>query len=405
MAPAPRSALCSANFNQDFSCIAIGTRTGYAIVQCEPFTRVFAQADAPTAQVEMLFSTSLVTVVPLPDAPTHTSSAQRLQVINTKRQSTICELSFPTPVLQVHMNRRRLVVVLHGALFVYDISNMKLLHTVETAPNATGLCALSPNSEQCYMAYAGPLAGTTDGAARANTGSGTGTGTGTVILYDLLTLSVAGVVAAHHSPVACLAFNASGTLLATASEKGTVVRVFSVPDGAPLYQFRRGSYAAHISSITFNAASTLLCVTSDTGTVHLFQLTPTPTHDTDASTSTVQPSPRRGASLRNVWRRPSALVGSVGGYLPPSLAGMWEPARDFAHIKLPNPGVRAIAAVSKYVVSLTHSLPAQVMVLTMDGHFYVYALDLERGGECVLTKRTPLSHSHTEYSLLDGITA
>ena len=43
MAPAPRSALCSANFNQDFSCIAIGTRTGYSIVQCEPFTRVFAQ--------------------------------------------------------------------------------------------------------------------------------------------------------------------------------------------------------------------------------------------------------------------------------------------------------------------------------------------------------------------------
>lgn len=356
----------------------------------------------------MLFSTSLVTVVSLPDAPAHTSSAQRLQVINTKRQSTICELSFPTPVLQVHMNRRRLVVVLQGALFVYDISNMKLLHTVETAPNATGLCALSPNSEQCYMAYAGPLAGTTDGAASTSAGSGTGpgTGTGTVVLYDLLTLSVAGVVAAHRSPVACLAFNASGTLLATASEKGTVVRVFSVPDGAPLYQFRRGSYAAHIGSITFNAASTLLCVTSDTGTVHLFQLTPARTHDTagDAGASAVQASPRRGASLRNAWRRPSALVGSVGGYLPPSLAGMWEPTRDFAHIKLPNPGVRAIAAVSKYVIdSLTCSLPAQVMVLTMDGHFYVYALDLEHGGECVLTKRTPLTHSRTEYSLLDGI--
>lgn len=352
----------------------------------------------------MLFSTSLVTVVPLPDASARASSAQRLNVINTKRQSTICELSFPTPVLHVHMNRRRLVVVLQGALFVYDISNMKLLHTVETAPNATGLCALSPSSDQCYMAYAGPLAGTTDGAASS------GTGTGTVVLYDLLTLSVAGVVAAHRSPVACLAFNASGTMLATASEKGTVVGVFSVPDGAPLYQFRRGSYAAHIGSITFNAASTLLCVTSDTGTVHLFQLTHTRTHDTagDAvappAAHTEHASPRRSASLRNAWRRPSALVGSVGGYLPTSLAGMWEPARDFAHIKLPNPGVRAIAAVSKYVVApLTRSLPAQVMVLTMDGHFYVYALDLEHGGECVLTKRTTSTHSRTEYSLLDGI--
>jgi len=55
-----------------------------------------------------------------------------------KRQSTICELTFPTSILAVKLNRKRLIVVLEEQIYVYDISNMKLLHTIETSPNPTG---------------------------------------------------------------------------------------------------------------------------------------------------------------------------------------------------------------------------------------------------------------------------
>jgi autophagy-related protein 18 len=55
-----------------------------------------------------------------------------------KRQSTICELTFQTSILAVKLNRRRLIVVLESTIFVYDISNMKLLHTIETSPNPNG---------------------------------------------------------------------------------------------------------------------------------------------------------------------------------------------------------------------------------------------------------------------------
>ena len=46
------------------------------------------------------------------------------------------------------------------------------------------------------------------------------------------------MIPAHESPLAALTFNPSGTRLATASEKGTVIRVFSVEDGARLVEFR-----------------------------------------------------------------------------------------------------------------------------------------------------------------------
>lgn len=57
---------------------------------------------------------------------------------NVQRQSTICELTFPTRILSIKMNRKRLVVVLEDQIYVYDISNMNMLHTIETSPNPHG---------------------------------------------------------------------------------------------------------------------------------------------------------------------------------------------------------------------------------------------------------------------------
>lgn len=92
------------------------------------------------------------------------------------------------------------------------------------------------------------------------------------MIFDLLSLSVTNIIQAHKTPISSLALNSTGTMLATASDKGTVIRVFSVPNAQKLYQFRRGSYPARIYSLSFNAVSTLLCVSSDTETVHIFKL-------------------------------------------------------------------------------------------------------------------------------------
>ena len=56
-----------------------------------------------------------------------------------QKDSTICELTFPTTVLAVRMNRKRLVVILEDQIYLYDISNMKLLYTIETSPNPSGM--------------------------------------------------------------------------------------------------------------------------------------------------------------------------------------------------------------------------------------------------------------------------
>lgn len=281
-------------------------------------------------------------------------------------------------IVAVRMNRKRLVVVLDTEIYVYDISNMKLLHTIETGPNPSGVCALTPSSEPCLLAYSTHVPSPATGA------DGSAAAPGNVIVYDLLTLSVANVIQAHRTRIACLATSADGSLLATASDKGTVIRVYAVPSGRLLHQFRRGSYTARIHSMTFNAANTLLCVSSDSDTVHLFRLLREQTsHGSDAGDVDAALERKRRHGTLNEWREQSLALGrNVAGYLPTSLAGMWEPERDFAFLKLPHSGVSSVAAVSS-------TLPL-VMVITSEGYFYTYALNLEHGGECVLTKQHAL---------------
>lgn len=440
-----------------------GTSKGFRIYHTDPFSRIFSSDDGNIAIIEMLFSTSLVALI---------LSPRHLIIQNTKvggydlafdnahlfanpspaqRASVICELTFPSAVLAVRLNRKRLAVVLEEEIYLYDISNMSLLYTIPTSPNPSAICALSPSSENCYIAYPLPKPREDPDARRPSHAPPQSTyvapTSGEVLVFDTLTLKAVNVIEAHRSPLCSMCLNNEGTLLATASETGTIIRVFSVPKGQKLYQFRRGTYPSTIYSMSFNLSSTLLCVSSTSDTVHIFRLGAPPGHNTPAGAPIEPPSSpprqdrwsrgrsfddsespgnsttesprsdgadagngsasankghgrRQSGSFGSMLRRSSLIMGRgvagvVGSYLPQSVTEMWEPQRDFAFIKLPKSS--ASSAQSRMisgsptgplrsVVAMSSSSP-QVMVVTSDGGFYVYNIDLENGGEGYLVKQ------------------
>lgn len=368
----------------------------------------------------------------------------------------------------MRLNRKRLAVVLEEEIYLYDISNMSLLYTIATSPNPSAICALSPSSENCYIAYPLPKPRDDTGDKRPSHAPPLSTyvppTSGEVLIFDTLTLKAVNVVEAHRSPLCCIALNSEGTLLATASETGTIIRVFGVPRGQKLYQFRRGTYPSTIYSMSFNLGSTLLCVSSTSDTVHIFRLgadkqgmaaaantlpaadqpasprsdrwsrarsydsqeqspgsnnggSPASEVTTDygggasqtpnaragqgtgggASGSGQQAHRRASGSFSSMLRRSSQIMGRsvagvVGSYLPQTVTEMWEPLRDFAFIKIPKSSPSAVPARGgsaagplRSVVAMSSSSP-QVMVVTSDGGFYVFNIDMEHGGEGYLVK-------------------
>jgi len=335
-------------------------------------------------------------------------------------------------VVAVKMNRKRLVVVLEETVFIYDISNMKMLHSQLTPLNPSGICAISPNSENNYLAlphYHKTPPNPQTQPSHVPKSIVKEQISGDVLLYDLNKMEEVTVISAHQTPVSCIAINTDGTLMATSSEKGTVIRIFAIPSGKKLFQFRRGSMPSRIFSMSFNAASTLLCVSSATETVHVFKLSAPSqnpnangnhhssppaspdrvskpswnSRDRSVSSSTSESQPDLSASenpsalpnttggrpnFMSLVRRTSqnvstSLVSRAAGYLPSSVTEMWEPQRDFAWVRIPK---ASNGQPVKSVVAMGNHTPS-VMVATSEGGFFVFSIDLERGGEGTLVRR------------------
>jgi autophagy-related protein 18 len=208
------------------------------------------------------------------------------------------------------------------------------------------------------------------------------------MIFDTVALTATNMIQAHKSAIAALAINSQGTMLATASDKGTVIRVFSLPDAKKLGEYRRGSKAARVWSMNFNPAGTLLCVSSDTETVHVYNLlesmsgsgagktdrrkttdndqdggihphSPPPSEAPSSPTLSLaaagtggKPSQPNTTSATASFSRRSLhlgknLVAGMGGYMPRGVTEMWEPRRDFAYLKLRGGGgVRSVVAMS-----------------------------------------------------------
>uniref|UniRef100_H2LFP5 WD repeat domain, phosphoinositide interacting 1 n=1 Tax=Oryzias latipes TaxID=8090 RepID=H2LFP5_ORYLA len=298
---------------------------------------VFSQAECPDIYiVERLFSSSLVVVVSL-------SMPRRMNVYHFKKGTEICNYSYSNNILSVRLNRQRLVVCLEESIYIHNIRDMKLLKTLLNTPvNPSGLCALSVNQSNSYLAYPGSAT------------------MGEITIYD----STVTLIQAHDSPLAALTFNASGSKLASASEKGTVIRVFSIPEGQKLFEFRRGMKRyVSISSLSFSADAQFLCASSNTETVHIFKLEQ---HNEESPT----------------W---SAYVGKMftaaSTYLPTHVSDMMHQDRAFATVRLNMFGLKNICALATI-----QKLP-RLLAASSDGFLYIYNVDPQDGGECVLVQK------------------
>jgi hypothetical protein len=72
--------------------------------------------------------------------------------------------------------------------------------------------------------------------------------------------------------VVYLALNYHGSLLATASQKGTVIRIYHTVTHALLQELRRGTSQADINHLSFHRSSRFLACASSRSTIHIFEL-------------------------------------------------------------------------------------------------------------------------------------
>eukprot|EP00004_Rigifila_ramosa_P001386 TRINITY_DN1132_c0_g1_i2.p1 TRINITY_DN1132_c0_g1~~TRINITY_DN1132_c0_g1_i2.p1 ORF type:complete len:370 (-),score=90.66 TRINITY_DN1132_c0_g1_i2:94-1203(-) len=339
-------------FNQDQGCFACGTETGFRIYNCDPLKERFRRdfGSGGIGHVEMLFRCNILALVGGGKNPRYPPN--KVMIWDDYQNKCIVELEFRSEVKAVKLRRDRIVVVLENKVYVYNFADLKPLHQIETVSNPKGLAALCPNSTHSVLACPGLQRGYVH-----------------VELYDLKKTTI---IPAHDTALSCLNLNLDGTRIGTASEKGTLIRVFDTQSGQLLQELRRGSDRAEIYCISFNHNAQWLCVSSDKGTIHVFSLfadgqtaiEPT-SESAPAAAVTAKPSSHeRGEAGGN----PRSSLSFMRGILPKYFSSEWS----FAQFHTSE--ARSICAFGQEKNS--------IIVICADGSFYKCIFDPVRGGEC-----------------------
>lgn len=234
---------------------------GFSIFNVEPFRETVKRVFSSTTSsielggggigiVEMLFRCNLIALVGGGKSPRFPTN--KVMIWDDHQSKCIGELMFKSEVLAVRLRRDRVVVLLQSKIYVYRFSDLKLLDQISTISNPKGLICLCSDPANNILA----VPGLSKGSIR-------------VEHYDI---SKTTIIKAHDTELSQMALNIDGSRLATASEKGTLIRLWDTATGDALREFRRGTDRAEIYCICFDSITTFLACSSDKGTIHIFSL-------------------------------------------------------------------------------------------------------------------------------------
>ncbi len=373
-AETPSNKILDISFNQDQGCFAISTEKGFRIFNSYPFKDTFQRDfDAGIGIASMLFRSNILALV---GGGTHPRYPPNKVILwDDHQMKCIGELSFKTNVKAVKLRKERIVVALEQRIYVYQISDLKLLDAVDTFSNPMGLCALSPKDATILV-----CPDKKKGHIRISN-------------YDTNTNIE---IKAHESALSVIAISQDGKLCATASDKGTLIRVFSTEGAKLLQELRRGADKADIHSICFDKTSRWLACTSDKGTVHVFSLAEahkavydkilesTPKKETvkehspePIKESTAGSSPSGTTSKKDTAKNPTSMFKFMKG-----LFSYFSSEWSFAQFRIPD---------SKAVVAFGPEDKNCLIVVTYDGKYYLAEFDPKTGGDCHKLVEKPFS--------------
>ena len=180
-------------------------------------------------------------------------SNNKVTIWDDHQGKVISELRFNSTIKNIKLKKNHIIVVLETQIYVFKLKTLEKIDVLETYENSKGLIAVSNKPDELIIAY--PIR--SKGYVK-------------IKMYDSPVNNP--IINAHNSNLACLEINYNGTILATASEKGTIIRIIEISTGNILGEFRRGTENAEIFSICFDMNSKFLACSSDKGTIHIFSL-------------------------------------------------------------------------------------------------------------------------------------
>ena len=304
-------------------------------------------------KIEMLKKTNILALVGGGVNPCF--SPKKIMIWDDHQGKIIRIIRFNKFVLNVRLTKEKIFGVTENKLYIMNLNTLETNNILDTYNNPNGLIGISDeDNDKLIIAY--PIRNQ-----------------GIVCFRNCINKRKSKdskLLSAHESSLACISINKCGTLLATASDKGTLIRIFTIPVGENITAFRRGTKNVSMNCITFSPNNIFIGCSSDVGTIHIFSIV--------SITKKLNGNNKNENDKKNLFadefsgepKNQKSFLGKIGGFFKINNEFI-DQERSFAKFRIPD----------------QHSLLGfgtdnTITVITMEGKYYKAAYDPRNGGDC-----------------------
>jgi WD40 repeat protein len=282
------------SFNEDTTCLVAGLNNGFVIYSLRPSIEksIVTELNGGIGKARLLRSTNILGLVGGGEEPFRAKDTVIIWNQDKKKKAVGIELN--EPIKNLYVTNKKIVIVVETRVCIAALNNGDIGHTKNTYNNERGLCKYSNKNDSLVVVTLG-------------------TKKGEVSVWSL-TSDKHTTIQAHQYNIVALAINEDGSMIATASESGTNIHVYSTETGDLKYKLRRGttliSSPTEIYDICFDKNSKQLACVSNSGTVHIWDLT---TND-ETSTNKKSTFESIGGVIQyfdSVWSREQITIGDT----------------------------------------------------------------------------------------------
>lgn len=300
-------------------------------------------------KIEMLKKTNILALVGGGANPCF--SPKKIIIWDDHQGKIINILRFNKNVLNVRLTQEKIFGIIEDKIFIMNLDTLETKNVLETFENPTGIMGISDeDNNKLIIAYPIRHQGFVNIRNCINRKSS----------------KDSKIINAHESRLACISINKDGTLLATASDKGTLIRIFSIQNGENITTFRRGTKNVSMNCISFSPNNIFIGCTSDGGTIHIFSIVSITKKISENGKTSVNSEEVKEDEPKNS----KSILGKIGGFFKINTEYM-DQERNFARFR-----------INEENSLLGFGNDNTITVITMKGKFYKAAYDPKNGGDC-----------------------
>ena len=251
------------SFNFDNSLFGVGTEIGFKIFTTESLQlKLKRNLGGGIGLIQILGKSNIFCLCGGGKNPKY--SPNKLIIYDDKKTKEINEFRFNSNIQNCKIKQEKIFIISQNEISIINIKTFpyEIIETIKTCENIYGACSIAKDPENYLFAWPDTNIGYIELKIFSNENE----------LIEEDEIKKYHHIKAHENTIEIIEINFNGTKFSSASDKGTIIRIFNIKDDTVIHELRRGTEQAIIYNISFDLNDTLLVVSSNRPTVHLFAL-------------------------------------------------------------------------------------------------------------------------------------